>query len=809
MLLTFIGAVVFAYPQIVGAIVTEEVRRDVPIALDGQVWAVEQVGSAVVVGGNFTQVQVERGGAIVNQAGIFAYDLDSGRFLEDFRPIISSGGGDIIVRDIEPTPDGESLYIGGRFTTIDDGSDGQTRIRNRVALLDLENGRLDRTFSLGGVDAQVLSLALGAGNQLYVAGNFDEVFDLDVNRPPIVQPVGGIARFDATTGAFDESFRYDSIDSIGRPLDANGDSTQRTGTASDDLLTDTFGVARIDVIGDRLVVAHRGAAILDRTTGTTHDAAGLAVIATGNGGNAHSLTEFRALHPDPDEPVQSFYHALQCSGRGVQIRDLDFQGDWLVVSHQGADSGVQCDTVVRFPVQDAAVRPDWVARAFDSVFSVEVDGDDIYIGGHFRFLVNDSAPSPYPGVQRASVDFSEQTYIADPDDTSPGGVRFRQDLFEPGYVFPVGQIGVLDANTGFANPNFVPRSDADLGVLELTAIERGLLLGQDSARINDFNVGRSALFDNAPNSGDTGCSVTLDDSGTPVVSWTNIGSVNQWNVATNGSFDGSVDGNQTQYVDSDAPRGDTLVYELRYNRNGLSFVDACGSVATALPTLSCTAVLNNNDDVTISWNDEDWGRVTIRANGQFLADATAPTTFNTDAEFGSTTYAVRAFIDGQSFESTCTPEIIVDIPGLTCSATLANDGSVSIAWNDAGWSRVSIFANGNFVGEVGPGPTSFNTDAPIGDNAYALRGFVDGNRVDANCGSVSVDAPLVVCSATPDGDTVVLTWTDAGSNNYQVRTNGSWRATTSDTAFTVENDGATHAIRYRLAGQQFDVECDL
>ena len=806
LLLLAMAGTLFATALVAQAAVTEEVRLDVPLALDGQVWAVEQVGSAVVVGGNFTQVQVERGGAVVNQAGIFAYDLDSGQFLEDFRPILGSQSGEIIVRDIEPTPDGQSLYIGGRFTTINDRSDGQTRVRNRIALLDLDDGRLDRNFALGGVDAQVLGLALGAGNQLYVGGNFDEVFDLGVNRPPIFQAVGGLARFDATTGAFDEGFRYETTDSIGRPLDANGNGGQRNGTASDELLVDTFGVARIDVIDDRLAVAHRGAEIFDRTSNQTHDAAGLAIIDVGNGGNAHSVMNFRALHPDPNDAVQPFYHALQCAGRGVQIRDMDFQYDWLVIAHQGADSGAQCDTVVRFPVQNSSVRPDWVARAFDSVFSVEVDGNDIYIGGHFRFLVNASAPSPYPGIQRASVDFSSQTYIADPNGTSEGSIRFREDLVEPGYVFPVGQIGLLNATTGFADPSFTPQSDADLGVLELTAIDRGLLLGQDTSRINDFNVGRSAFFDDAPNAGDPRCSVDLNGAGTPVVSWTNIGDVNQWNVAANGSFVGSANGNQSQFTHNDARSGETLNYELRYNRNGLSFTDTCGSVSTDVLTLACTAVLNN-DQVTISWNDANWNRVSIRANGRFLAEATAPTTFVADAAVGATTYGVRAFSNGEAFNAECTPEIVVGAPGLTCSAVLAGN-QVTVSWNDGGWDRVSVRRDGSFIAQVDAG-TTYAEAAPIGDATYVLRAFIDGNRVDANCGTVTGNTPVLTCTETTAGGNITLSWNDVGANSYQVRNNGSWIGETNanTTTFTTATNGGDYSIRYRLGGQQFNANC--
>ena len=176
--LVSMAGVVVAFPGILQAIVTEDPRRDLPIVLDGEVWAVEQVGNAIVVGGNFTQVQTERNGPVVNQAAIFAYDIDSGRFLEDFRPVLRSDSGLVEVRDIEPAPNGTDLYISGRFTSIDDRTDGRERTRNRLALLDIRDGSLDRNFAQAGVNARVLSIDIDRRGNLYAGGNFTEAFDL-------------------------------------------------------------------------------------------------------------------------------------------------------------------------------------------------------------------------------------------------------------------------------------------------------------------------------------------------------------------------------------------------------------------------------------------------------------------------------------------------------------------------------------------------------------------------------------------------------------------------------------------------------
>lgn len=706
---------VSASQQIANAIVTEEVRLDIPIALDGEVWAVEQVGNSVVVGGNFTQVQTERDGPIVDQAGIFAYDLDSGRFIESFRPILATANDAVVeVRDIVPAPDGRSIYIGGRFTTVDDRTDGVARVRNRLALLDVRTGALDRNFAQAGVDALVLSMDIGRNGFLYVGGNFQTVFDLAPGRPPINQEVGGLARFDAATGAFDTTFRYNSQEFIGRTFDG----------------VQTPGVVKVvfNPSKTRLFVAHRGAEIFDVSRNFVRDSPGIARFIIGDA-TVHGTTEYKLLYPDENDPIQDFFHAEQCGGRGLQIRDMDVANDYLVVVGQGADLGFQCDTATRFSTNGGQHRPDWVSRVFDSVFSVEIDGNDVYIGGHFRYLVGPAAPSPYPGTSVANggvpADGGE-IYVADPRFDAD----FRNDLVDPGYVFPVGQIGVLDANTGYGDPSWTPVSDAFVGVLEITAVERGLLIGQDQSRINGFLVGRAAFFDDTPDAGRTLCTVALGENDQPVVSWNQIGDVFQFNVAVNGDWLASVDGALNTLADNTANPGETLSYELRYNRNGLSFTEDCGTVERPLLPLECAAVLNGDNEVTVSWNDEGWSRVSIIRNDIWVTTSNDMISFSEELPFGTYSYVVRAFAGSSQSEATCAPSITIEAPVLVCSTT--TDGTnLTLEWNDVEAQTYQVFANGVWTAEVAAGGTTFTL--PDDGAEYAIRHRLNGQVFDALC----------------------------------------------------------------------------
>ena len=200
----------------VGAIVGEDVVRDTPIVLDGEVLAIDQVGQTIVVGGSFTQVQTGRGGPVVDQAGLFTYDAETGAFNDDFRPILSNNIDTLRVTDIEPAPDGRSIFVSGDFLRIDDRSDGVDRFRGRIAKIDLTTGLVDRTFSLASPSARPRSLTYSNG-WLYAGGGFLSVQDFSTGST-VTHAVRGLARFDAETAAFDPSFDYRSEIDIGPSL---------------------------------------------------------------------------------------------------------------------------------------------------------------------------------------------------------------------------------------------------------------------------------------------------------------------------------------------------------------------------------------------------------------------------------------------------------------------------------------------------------------------------------------------------------------------------------------------------------------
>jgi hypothetical protein len=780
LVLGLLGGMLGTGALVAGAIVTDEVRLDTPIVLDGEVWDVEQVGNFVVVAGNFTQIQTERNGPTITQPGLFAYEIDSGNLHEGFRPIIglNNPAKAVEIRDLEVAADGRSIYFGGRFTTVDDRTDGKVRTRNRIAKIDVRSGRLDRNFARGGVDAKVLSMTL-TGGDLYVAGNFRNIFDTDVGRPPLEHAQYGLARFDATTGAFDSSFRFETQWPIGQFVGA-----VRNG-----------GVNRLDATPDGryLVMTHRGRDVADLTNNVIHRRPGVAIFDLTPA--VPAITDFYALWPDPNDPNQDMFHETSClRNRGIWIRDMEISpdGTYFVITNSGHDTGYACDTAIRYPITTVASRPDWVSRIFDTTFSVGIADDAIYVGGHFRYMVHPNAPTSYPGKNAANGGYP--AYTADPNvDAS-----FRNDLVNPGYVYRAYQIGAIDPATGRGIPEWNPGTDAYKGILAITVVDRGLLVGHDRGRIAGFNVGRQGFFDDTPDVGNPNCRVEIGDDRDPVITWTDIGNVDEWRIARNGEFQTGLTG--SSWTDTNAPIETDLTYELRFNRNGLSQTDDCGTVRVDLIPISCIVETRSDSSLDVDWNTTDSDRHTIRRDDAFVASIDDRTRFeDTGLSPGTTyTYEVIAIIDGQETQSaTCSGTTAER--AITCSVAV-NGEAVSISFNGDDFRRVTVRRDGNWTATLSDGETVFSETVAPGTYRYEATGVVNGFRSTADCGIADVAARAVACSVAVVGDEVTVSFNGTDFSRSTIRRDGVWQNTldAGETTFAQTVPAGTYA--YQVTG---------
>jgi len=311
-----------------------------PHVLDGEVLAIAVVGNTVVLGGTFTQARnAAEGSPVLARSNLLAFDRTTGAIRTEFNPAVDSE-----VRTLAPGPDGTSVYVGGKFNTID----GQSR--SKLTRVDVMTGVPTPGFAPGLINAAVFDVEL-AGERLLVAGYFTTVNGT---------ARGGIAELDPSTGAV-------------RP----GLALAAGGTAWGGVT----GVTKVDTTpdGSRMVMTgnFRTVAGLDRVQ--------IAMV---------DLTTSPASVTDWSTGA----YDIEC-GRSTRVqydlRDVDFSpdGSYFVTVATGAlgPPGALCDTAARWETSrsGAGQQPTWIAATGnDSVYSVALTGSTVYVGGHFRWFNN-------------------------------------------------------------------------------------------------------------------------------------------------------------------------------------------------------------------------------------------------------------------------------------------------------------------------------------------------------------------------------------------------------------------------------------
>ena len=58
------------------------------------------------------------------------------------------------------------------------------------------------------------------------------------------------------------------------------------------------------------------------------------------------------------------------------------------------------DTVIAFPIAGGDdVKPRWISRHHDSVYSLAISEKAVYVGGHFGWQESPTSPDPWPGLE--------------------------------------------------------------------------------------------------------------------------------------------------------------------------------------------------------------------------------------------------------------------------------------------------------------------------------------------------------------------------------------------------------------------------
>ncbi|MFN8234358.1 MAG: fibronectin type III domain-containing protein, partial [Actinomycetota bacterium] len=344
------AAVQIAHP----AVVSDDPVNWTPNVLDGRVLAIAQIGSKVVVGGTFTQVQRAGTTQTVQRSRLFAFDMNTGAIDPNFVPQLSG-----TVEAVVPAPDGLSVYVGGSFGS----TNGNTSYR-RLVRLNLSNGQLVTAFRPNPA-ASVRALVL-RGPWLYASGTFQRM-------GPLTRP--GVARVDPTTGTVDAAFDLP----FAGPQNGGGLNVRKIDVTPDG--------SRLIAIGNFTTVAGQPRtqiAMIDLTTGPP------------------SLSTWQTSQ----FPFYSSGTTTWCSSAfDSYMHDVDISPDgryFVVVTTGAYRANRLCDSVTRWEI--AAAGPDqlptWVDwSGGDTFWGVGVTGSAIYVGGHPRWVNNPyRGDNPGPGA---------------------------------------------------------------------------------------------------------------------------------------------------------------------------------------------------------------------------------------------------------------------------------------------------------------------------------------------------------------------------------------------------------------------------
>lgn len=304
-----------------------------PHVTNGDVRSVAVVGDTVVLGGNFT-ASTDPDRTAVNRSYLLAFDRSTGRIRRDWAPQLDGE-----VQSVVAAPDGQSVYVGGRFNRVD----GVTQ--NKVARISIADGRpLPFRSQVNGL----VTTMVVEGGRLYIAGTFTQVQGTATR----------FAALDAETG------RIDTRVSV-----AFG-GTHRGGDGKIWRIEASPDGAHLVVVGN---------------------------FATVNGQNRNQVVK---LDVDPDGPVtlspwSTTAFSGYCASFTDYVRDVSYSpdGSYFVVVTTGAKgTGLngQCDAVSRWAESTTPnATPQWsMYSGGDSHYSVEATGAAIYVGGHFRWTNN-------------------------------------------------------------------------------------------------------------------------------------------------------------------------------------------------------------------------------------------------------------------------------------------------------------------------------------------------------------------------------------------------------------------------------------
>jgi hypothetical protein len=323
-MLVLAGATIGLVPPRASAAAQPVFFENVPVAswrVNGVGWATEIVGDTLYVGGSFTTVTSPDGSMSAPRANLAAFSLTTGALLPAFRADTNG-----VVRAL--ASDGDRLFVGGSFTTVAGSS------RSRLAAVSLTTGALDSGWNAA-VNSNVYALSL-TGGRLYLGGSFSVVRNTSRARLAALDPATSTVLPVATS--FDSTVHAIAADPDGGPIYVGGAFNNVNGSPNPWLAkVSDAGVVQpvswglqgipsdlsLDETGTRLAVSQTGAG----NQGSWHDtSSGRQLWRQRCDGDAQAVevvagTVFTGFHEACDGDASQ---RLTANDAGDGGRDLDF-----------------------------------------------------------------------------------------------------------------------------------------------------------------------------------------------------------------------------------------------------------------------------------------------------------------------------------------------------------------------------------------------------------------------------------------------------------------------------------------------------
>src|SRR3954452_11434982 len=422
-------------------LVPDTPRTNVPKIANGEIWDIAVIPqlNRVFIAGSFTSIQNQLPGntTTYQQRYLASYNYQTGAVDQNFRPTFNGG-----VAAVEASPDGTKLFVGGTFNTVN-GIAAQ-----KVASLNLTTGAPLASFAFANSTNNAVTALEATNSTVYIGGRFSRVNGVLKT---------GLAAANATTGAIDTTFTNNITGGIG----VNG----------------ALQVQQLKLTHDetKLLVLHTGRQI----AGQDRLAVGIINLAT------KQLLPWRTQLWDTN---------LARLGGVTRVYAMDVAPDdsyFVIGSGSGGDAPPISDTAVAYPLsatalQSSDVKPLWITRNFDSIYSIAITEDAVYVGGHFQFTESptscegkDPSTEPcYPGLD--NVGYGTGQGLAG---YGLGDAVVRRD-----------HIAALDPAPG-RGLEWSPGSNSFEGNKAMEATARGLFAGGDANIQGGLKTGRVAFYD--------------------------------------------------------------------------------------------------------------------------------------------------------------------------------------------------------------------------------------------------------------------------------------------------------------------------